>query len=97
MEIVGRLMYGSHASMRDDFEASCPEIDRLVEAARASEGVIGARITGAGFGGCTVNLLRPGSAAAFERTVLEPYRAATGLPARSHLVRASAGLRVSLA
>jgi galactokinase len=94
-EIVGRLLYGSHASMRDDFEASCPEIDRLVEAARATEGVLGARITGGGFGGCTVNLLRPGAAAAFERSVVEPFRAATGLPARSHLVRASDGLRVS--
>ena len=95
LEIVGRLLYGSHASVRDDFEASCPEIDRLVEAARETEGVIGARITGGGFGGCTVNLLRPGSTGAFDRRVVEPYREATGLAARSHVVRASMGLRVT--
>ena len=53
----GRLMDESHASLRDDYEVSCPELDRLVELARPLAGVYGARMTGGGFGGCTVNLV----------------------------------------
>jgi len=55
---VGRLMVESHQSLRDDFEVSCPELDCLVEAALAVPGVFGSRMTGGGFGGCTVTLLR---------------------------------------
>ena len=55
---MGRLFYESHASMRDLFGISSPELDALVEIARAVPGVIGARLTGAGFGGCTINLVR---------------------------------------
>lgn len=95
LAVVGRLLRGAHESMRDDFEASCPEIDRLVAAAWAAEGVLGGRITGGGFGGCMVNLLRPGSLERFEREVVAPYREETGLPARVHAVRASGGLQVS--
>ena len=58
---VGRLMYASHASLRDDYEVSCKELDLLVELAASSPGVYGARMTGGGFGGCTVNLVREGS------------------------------------
>jgi galactokinase len=54
----GRLMVESHASLRDDFEVSCPELDQLVEAALEVEGVYGSRMTGGGFGGCTVTLLK---------------------------------------
>lgn len=54
---VGELMYGSHQSLRDDYEVSCCELDKLVEIARSVEGVVGSRLTGAGFGGCTVNLV----------------------------------------
>lgn len=50
-------MYGSHQSLRDDYEVSCCELDKLVEIARSVEGVVGSRLTGAGFGGCTVNLV----------------------------------------
>ncbi len=53
---VGRLMNGSHASLRDDYEVSCAELDLLVETAQTQPGVLGARMTGGGFGGCTVNL-----------------------------------------
>ncbi|HVR70007.1 MAG TPA: galactokinase [Vicinamibacteria bacterium] len=52
----GRLMFASHASLRDDFEVSVPELDTLVQAARSAPGVLGARMTGGGFGGCTVTL-----------------------------------------
>src|SRR5205085_4997095 len=55
---VGRLMYASHASLRDDFEGSCAELDTLVGLAAEAAGVIGSRMTGGGFGGCTVSLVR---------------------------------------
>jgi galactokinase len=57
-------MTASHASLRDDYEVSVPELDALVEAALAVDGVFGARMTGGGFGGCTVTLVRPEAAAA---------------------------------
>ncbi|CAG9854300.1 unnamed protein product [Phyllotreta striolata] len=56
-EQFGRLMYESHESLRDDFEVSCPELDQLVELTRGVEGVFGSRMTGGGFGGCTVTLM----------------------------------------
>ena len=55
---VGAAFAASHASLRDDFEVSSPALDALVDIATAVPGVIGARLTGAGFGGCTVNLVR---------------------------------------
>jgi len=58
LEEFGRLMRESHNSLRDDFEVSCPELDLMVELASKVEGVYGARMTGGGFGGCTVNLVR---------------------------------------
>ncbi len=62
LERAGTLMVASHASLRDDFEVSTPELDRLVEEACATDGVYGARLTGAGFGGCLIVLCRPGTA-----------------------------------
>lgn len=62
-EAFGRLLDRSHASLRDDFEVSCPELDALVEIAREVPGVLGSRMTGGGFGGSTVTAVRPGSAA----------------------------------
>ncbi|CAN5763932.1 galactokinase [soil metagenome] len=58
---VGRLMGDSHASLRDDYEVSTPAVDELVARLAASDGVLGARLTGAGFGGCVVALVRPGT------------------------------------
>jgi len=95
LETLGRLLYESHESLRDDFEVSCPETDLLVELAAAVDGVLGARLTGAGFGGCTVNLVREEALDPFQRQVVDAYRERTGLPARTHLVRAAGGLRVS--
>jgi galactokinase len=91
----GQLMFESHASLRGDFEVSTPELDLLVELASRTEGVIGARLTGAGFGGCTVNLVERDAVARFEAGVVEPYRAKTGLAARMLVCRAVDGLRVS--
>ncbi len=90
----GLLMNESHASLRDDFEVSVPQLDRLVELAQARPGVLGARLTGAGFGGCTVNLVREDAIEAFAEDVVERYARETGLDARMLLCRASDGLRV---
>jgi galactokinase len=74
----GRAMDASHDSLRDDYEVSCPELDRLVALARAVPGVLGARMTGGGFGGCTVNLVRADAVAAFPEAVAGPYARETG-------------------
>jgi galactokinase len=71
---VGRLMDASHASLRDDYEVSCPELDWLVEHAAATPGVIGARMTGGGFGGCMVSLVRSDSVADVARAISTGYR-----------------------
>jgi galactokinase len=75
---MGRLMYESHYSLRDDYEVSSPELDVLVELARALPGVLGARMTGGGFGGSTVSLVRRGALAEFGRALSEGYERATG-------------------
>lgn len=75
----GRLMTQSHASMRDDYEITCPEVDRLVEIALAADGAFGARMTGGGFGGCVVSLVEADATDRFVERVSEGYRQATGL------------------
>ena len=85
---VGRLMYESHRSLKDDFEVSCPELDTLVDAAREigiAGGVFGARMTGGGFGGCTVTLVSPDRIAAVTATLVDEYQRRTGL-ALGHFV-----------
>jgi galactokinase len=91
MKTLGQLMYEAHASYRDDFEASCKEADILVELASKEPGCIGARLTGGGFGGCTVNLVEQAHAAAFIEHLRDGYRAATGIDADIYRCHASAG------
>ncbi len=93
LDAVGRLFYASHASLRDRYEVSSPELDALVEIASATPGVIGARLTGAGFGGCTINLVRPDAVGALRERVMREYPARTGLTPRVFAVEASAGAR----
>ena len=87
----GELMHQAQLSFRDDFEASCPEIDILVSLADKQPGCFGARLTGGGFGGCTVNLVAATHAAAFVETMRADYLAATGITAEIYTSRASAG------
>jgi galactokinase len=75
----GRLMYESHATLRHDYQVSCRELDLLVELASSSHGVYGARMTGGGFGGCTVNLLRADACESFREHMSRAYREATGI------------------
>jgi galactokinase len=91
LEAFGLLMNASHASLRDDFEVSSAELDLLVALAQGASGVLGARLTGAGFGGCTVNLVRSEALSSFRGTVLEGYAKDTGLAASMYVCRPSAG------
>ena len=76
---LGRLMAESHRSLRDDFEVSAPELNLLVDAARENPGVLGTRMTGGGFGGCTVNLVDEEFVDDFRAHMLTRYEAVTGL------------------
>lgn len=91
LQRLGRLMYEAHASYRDDFEGSCPEADVLVELASKEPACIGARLTGGGFGGCTVNLVYTENAREFADSLQLGYKKATGIDADIYLCRASAG------
>jgi galactokinase len=78
--VLGRLMNASHASMRDDFEVSTPEVDTLVELAQAEAGVFGARLTGGGFGGSIVALAARGQAAPAAQSIAAAYAARVPVP-----------------
>lgn len=87
----GKLMIESHNSLRDDYEVSCPELDKLVELSLAMPACLGARMTGAGFGGCTVALFAQSSLSEFSEQVLEPYYKATEKKAQSYVCSAVPG------
>lgn len=90
----GAIMYSGHASLRDLYEVSTPELDLLVEIARGLPGCYGARLTGAGFGGCTVNLVEEALAQEFSHQLEGEYHRRTGRQAQVYLCRASAGAAV---
>jgi galactokinase len=75
----GHLMYRSHASLRDDYQVSCKELDVLVDLASSSSSVFGARMTGGGFGGCTVNLLKANASDSFTEHISQAYQQVTGI------------------
>jgi galactokinase len=87
----GELMREAHVSFRDDFEASCPEIDVLVSLANEQAGCFGARLTGGGFGGCTVNLVAANAVEGFVEAMRAGYLGATGIAPEIYVSRASAG------
>ena len=87
----GRLLGESHRSLRDDFEVSCDELDLMVRLASGIEGVFGARMTGGGFGGCTVNLVRADCVDPFCRVITGAYQRATSLTPEIYVCRASEG------
>jgi galactokinase len=91
VEEFGRLMCQSHVSLRDDYEVSCRELDVMVEIARQQPNCLGARMTGAGFGGCTVSLVRADAAAQFARQVAAAYASQTGVVPDVYVCEASPG------
>ena len=94
---AGQLMYASHASLRDDFEVSCAELDLVVELAQSigeSGGVIGCRMTGGGFGGCAVSLVRAEAIPQITKQIADGYRRKTGLEPAIFSSRPAGGARV---
>jgi len=88
---VGRLMAEAHTSYSKDFEGSCVEADLMVELANELPGLIGARLTGGGFGGCTINLVEQDKAKAFAEELGKRYAAKTGIEPQIHVCHASGG------
>jgi len=88
---VGRLMAEAHRSYSKDFEGSCVEADLMVELAQDLPGLIGARLTGGGFGGCTINLVEQSQAKAFAAELGKRYAAKTGIEPQIHICHASGG------
>jgi galactokinase len=91
--VFGGLMNLSHAGLRDDYEVSSAELDALVEAARRVPGVLGARMMGAGFGGCTISLVEAGAVPEFEARVARDYEAQMGKAPKIHVIRIEQGTR----
>jgi galactokinase len=94
LKAFGRLMDESHESLKDDYEASCRELDVLVAAARSIPGVLGSRLTGAGWGGCTVTLIRDDAVAQYQRDVPARYERETGRKPAIILTGAAQGAQV---
>jgi galactokinase len=92
-ELLGSLMNASHESLRNDYEVSSPELNAMVEIASRHESVFGARMTGAGFGGCTINLVRPEAVEGFCDYITRSYRAATNIDPDVYAVKADEGAR----
>ena len=95
-DTAGRLMYESHESLKNDYEVSNLFMDRLVELAQDTEGVVGARMFGQGFGGCTVNLVQNTAIRSFDRNVVRRYTEETSLKAETYVVRPAGGLEVDV-
>lgn len=92
LSLFGKLMNASHVSLRDNYEVTGTELDTLVEASLKVDGVIGSRMTGAGFGGCTISLVNKESLKRFYEQVGEEYNKKTGLNAEFHLFRPADGV-----
>ncbi len=90
----GERMYASHAGLRDGYEVSSTELDIMVEAASRAEGVLGARMMGAGFGGCAIALVEEGAVPGFRERVGRAYEAATGKVPNIHVVAIAAGTHI---
>ena len=93
VQSLGRLMLESHQSSRDDFENSSPELDCLIEIAAGLPGFLGGKLSGAGWGGCTVNLVEPARAESFAKRLTDEYGRRRSLPASVMICHAADGAR----
>lgn len=91
---LGQLMTHSHVSMKNDYEISCDEIDCLVDIALELPGVFGSRMTGGGFGGCTVTLVAASEVAKVEEAIVAEYKERTGIDATTIVTRPGAGAAI---
>ncbi|MBN1679259.1 MAG: galactokinase, partial [Anaerolineae bacterium] len=94
LKTVGQALVASHASLRDDYEVSCRELDVMVDLANAQPGCYGARMTGGGFGGCAVALVKNDAVETFKKAVGPAYTAQTGLTPELYVCKAAAGSSV---
>jgi galactokinase len=94
LERLGRLMDQSHASLRDDFEVSTEALDVIVDLARSQPGCLGARMTGAGFGGCAIALVEESRAAELADRVTERYKETLGLQPEAYVCGAADGVGI---
>ena len=92
LNTFGELMCASHRSLKEDYEVSCAELDTMVDLATQVEGVYGARMTGGGFGGCTINLVKADSVAEFSKQVVRGYERATGLAPEIYICSTADGV-----
>ncbi len=93
LKTFGQLMNASHVSLREDYEVTGIELDTLVEAAWEQPGVLGARMTGAGFGGCAIAIVEDEAVDAFKQAVGEQYEARIGYPATFYTAAVGDGAR----
>ena len=93
LETLGSLMKASHESLRDDYEVSSAELDAMVEIGWRHESVFGSRMTGGGFGGCTINVVRPDAVDDFSESMRREYQAATNIDPDVYVVKADEGAR----
>jgi galactokinase len=91
LTLFGKKMFESHAGLRDDYEVSSKELDILVELASDIDGVLGSRMMGAGFGGCTINLVEESKTDKFTTTVKKQYRKRTGEDTKIHMTKLFGG------
>lgn len=91
----GQLMAESHVGLRDDYEVSCPELDTMVEIASSVDGILGTRMTGAGFGGCTVNLVKEEAVDRLEEAVRTRYPSKTGIEPEIYVCQIADGASVT--
>jgi galactokinase len=96
LERFGILMGDSHLSLKDDYEVSCDELDLMVELSRLGAGVFGSRLTGGGFGGCTINLVRSENVEEFKREVAGAYERATGRAPEIYVCATADGVGIPL-
>ncbi|HHT74068.1 MAG TPA: galactokinase [Firmicutes bacterium] len=94
LEVFGQLLNASHDSLKDDYEVSCAELDLLVEICRKVPGTMGSRMTGAGFGGCTVTIVAQSQVEELKERVLKEYPAKTGITPQIFVFTASEGARI---
>lgn len=94
VKLFGQLMNASHESLRYDYEVSCEEIDILVDLAQAMPGVIGSRITGGGFGGCTVSIVEEGTVDMFIEEIGKTYKEKVGHEAEFYVVDIGDGAKI---
>jgi galactokinase len=90
----GKLMYQSHEGLQHMYEVSCPELDFLVECTRNNSDVLGARMMGGGFGGCTINLIKSKAVNGFISDIAQKYKAKTGKEMKAYVVKIGPGARV---